>query len=186
MNIENLENEIWAVHPLYTDYAASNYGRIKHITKKGIEKLNKLTPNDGGYLQLHIYQDGKTVDSPLVHRFVWECFHQELIPKDRKKYQINHINEDKTDNRVFENLELVSAKENANYGTRNKRVAEAQSKQVGQYNLNGNLVKVWESTAECGRNGFIQQAVSACCRNCFNREGNNIYKNFIWRYIDNI
>ena len=40
------------------------------------------------------------------------------------------------------------------------------------------------STAEAGRNGFNQSHVSACCRGCFNREGNNKYKNLYWRYAD--
>lgn len=58
------------------------------------------------------------------------------------------------------------------------------SKQVYQYTLDGELVAIWESTAECGRNGYNFGNVAACCRNCFNREGNNVYKNFIWSYTE--
>ena len=182
--IQNLKDEIWMVHPIYSNYAARNYGRVKHLAndKKRKEKLIKPQPIDNGYLQFSVCENGKKV-STLVHRFVWECFNQELIPKDRKKYQINHKSEVRTEN-FIENLELVSAKENNNYGARNKRVAKARSKAVGQYDLDGNLVKLWESTQECGRNGFNSGNVSACCRNCYTPNSPNIYKHFIWRYID--
>ena len=185
MNIENLEGEIWMVHPIYSNYAASNLGRVKSLgnDKNRKEKLIKPQLVNNGYLQFNACQNGKVVARPYVHRFVWECFHQEIIPKE---LEINHINEDKTDNRIFENLELCTHSENINYGTRNKRIAEAQSKQVGQYTLEGNLVKVWESTAECGRNGFNSGNISACCRNCYTPNSPNIYKHFKWKYIEDI
>ena len=41
----------------------------------------------------------------------------------------------------------------------------------------------FSSTNDAGRNGFDQGSVSRCCRNCFHREGNNVYKGFEWRYI---
>lgn len=33
------------------------------------------------------------------------------------------------------------------------------------------------------KNGFHQGNVAACCRNCFNRPRNNVFKGFEWRYI---
>ena len=39
-----------------------------------------------------------------------------------------------------------------------------KSKQVYQYSKDGTLVAIYPSVAECGRNGFDQGAVSACCR----------------------
>ena len=38
-----------------------------------------------------------------------------------------------------------------------------QAKQVAQLSLDGQLIKVWPSTAECQRNGFLHGSVSACC-----------------------
>ena len=59
--IENLENEIWAVHPLYKDYAGSNFGRVKSLDRTVLksnnivehlkEKLIKPQPIDNGYLR---------------------------------------------------------------------------------------------------------------------------------------
>lgn len=113
-----------------------------------------------------------------VHRIVYETFSGRPIPED---YEINHISEDKTEN-FFANLELLTHKENNNFGTRNKRSAKSQSKQVGAFK-DGELIMSFPSIAECGRQGFNQGNVCACCRNCYLREGNNIYKGFTWRYI---
>ena len=52
-----------------------------------------------------------------------------------------------------------------------------QSKKVLQYTLNGEFVREWESTNECGRNGFNQQHVSACCRG-----EQKTHKGFIFKY----
>ena len=41
--------------------------------------------------------------------------------------------------------------------------SEELSKQVFQYSLDGELVRVWESLAEAGRNGYINQNISHCC-----------------------
>lgn len=52
------------------------------------------------------------------------------------------------------------------------------SKKVGQYTLDGELVKVWDSTMECGRNGYNYGCVAACCRGVLDK-----HKNHVWRYI---
>ena len=53
------------------------------------------------------------------------------------------------------------------------------SKKVYQYTLDGELVKIWLSTMECGRNGFTQSAVSACCNG---KKYYKTYKGYIWSY----
>lgn len=51
------------------------------------------------------------------------------------------------------------------------------SKKVYQYDFDGNLLKIWNSVRECGRNGFNQASVCLCCngKKCQ-------YKGFIWKY----
>lgn len=51
------------------------------------------------------------------------------------------------------------------------------SKTVYQYTLDGELVKVWNSIHECGRNGFDCSGVSRCCRGL-----QETYKGFKWSY----
>ena len=55
------------------------------------------------------------------------------------------------------------------------------SKKVNQFDLDGNLIKVWESTKEAGRNGFDQSRIAELCRGSKRRK---THKGFIWKYAD--
>lgn len=50
-------------------------------------------------------------------------------------------------------------------------------KEVYQYNLDGRLVKIWNSTQECEKNGFSHSKVSACCIG-----KRKTHKGFKWSY----
>lgn len=49
------------------------------------------------------------------------------------------------------------------------------SKKVYQYTIDGKLVREWESTAECSKNGFTH--VSACCLGKLKQ-----HKGYVWKY----
>ena len=51
------------------------------------------------------------------------------------------------------------------------------SKPVLQLSLDGEFIREWPSTAECGRNGFNKYMVAACCRG-----ERKSHKGYIWRY----
>lgn len=53
------------------------------------------------------------------------------------------------------------------------------SKQVAQYTLEGELVKIWNSVMECGRNGFNHTGVSKCCLG-----KRKTHKGYIWKYLN--
>jgi hypothetical protein len=63
---------------------------------------------------------------------------------------------------------------------------DSQTKKVYQYTLDGDLVKIWDSTRECGRNGFNQGCIAACCRggriNKGQWENCKTYKGYKWSY----
>ena len=61
----------------------------------------------------------------------------------------------------------------------NERIAKALSKRVIQLSLSGDLIREWPSTKECGRNGFNQGAVAACCRG-----EQKTHKGFRWMFAD--
>lgn len=172
--------EIWQNIPDFEgEYQSSNLGRIKS-TKFGKEKILKSGRNNWGYLSVSLCKNGKQKNY-LVHRLVWMAFHG-VIPEGM---QINHINEVVWDNRL-ENLELVTCKENNNWGTANERRRNTLtnyakfSKPVLQYDLNGNLIKEWCSVSEIERQlGYPEGDISRCCR----ERRKSAYK-FKWRYIN--
>lgn len=154
-----------------------------HIWSYKKNRFLKPWTNKKGYKQVWLTDNEGESKWYYLHRVVYESVTSEPIPEG---FEINHRSEDKTDNR-FCNLDLVSHKENCNFGTRNNRIAKANkngklSKQVGAYK-DGELVMTFTSTAEAQRQGFSSGNVSMCCRNCFNREGNNVYKGYTWKYI---
>lgn len=51
------------------------------------------------------------------------------------------------------------------------------SKKVFQYNLDGSLVKTWNSVSECNRNGYHGSNISNCCNGKA-----KTYKGYIWSF----
>lgn len=168
-------NEIWKDIPDYEGkYQGSNYGRIKSLNynRTGKEQILKLTKNKNGYLMVGL-SNHNVCKLYYVHRLIWTTFNG-AIPEG---YEINHKSECKTDNRL-DNLELVTRKENNNWGTRNERVAKALSKSVFQYDLNGNLIKEFKSTIEIERElGYSHSNIGKCCLGIFKQ-----FHGFIWKY----
>ena len=152
-------------------------GRIWSYSHK---KLLKPQTRKDGYQQVQLSDNEGIRKTYLVHRIVWEAVTGEPIPKGM---QINHRNEIKTSN-MISNLELVSHKENINYGTRNSRVAKSNtnnpktSKAVGAFK-DCELVMTFQSTAEAGRQGFNEGAVAACCRG-----ERKTHRGYTWKYLN--
>ena len=171
-------------------YKVSNLGRILSLNYRNTGKAELMKPFDNGkgYLQVGFWKNGET-NWCYVHRLVAETF----LPNPEGKPEVNHKDEDKTNNFVFlnedgsvdkkkSNLEWKNHRDNCNHGTRNERISKAMtngklSKRVLQLSLSGDLIKEWPSTRECGRNGFNQGAVWACCNGKKPQ-----YKGFRWEY----
>lgn len=179
-------------------YQISNFGNVKSLgnEKKRKEKIIKQGQSKKGYLFVNLYKNGKG-KIYQVHRLVAIAF----IENPNNFLQVNHKDEDKTNN-VVENLEWCDAKYNNNYGSRiTKSVANTDwkikvantdykaiaekltngvlSKQVYQYSLDLNLIKIWQSTKECKRNGFNQGNISECCNG-----KRKSHKGYIWSYTE--
>lgn len=161
-------------------YEVSNLGEVKSLgnNKSRKEKLLKPQKDSNGYIFVILCKNG-VKEYFLVHRLVYKTFVGEIT----EGLQVNHIDEDKENNRV-ENLNLMTSKENNNWGTRNRRAAAARinhpqvSKAVEAIDkITGRVVFTFPSTREAQRQGFKSGAVAACCLGKRKTHGG-----FIWRY----
>lgn len=101
--------EEWRPVPGYEGlYEVSSYGRVRNSKTYRILKAWITF----GYLMVELSGRKRF----YVHRLVAETF----IPNIEKLPQVNHKDEDKTNNRV-DNLEWCTAKYNINYGSRTER-----------------------------------------------------------------
>lgn len=153
-------------YEIYEDGRIWSYKRNKFL---------KPQTNHNGYQLVKLFDNNGKAKWYQLHRVVYEAVSGEPIPEGM---QVNHINEDKTDNRFFENLNLMTPKQNTNHGTGIERCHKSQRKQVGAFNKNGELVMTFQSTMEAGRNCFSQSAVVSCC----NGE-RKTHKGYTWRYL---
>lgn len=177
-------------------YQISSCGRIKSLDRKvkhlkggyAIKKgkILKQCYDKDGYLLVVLYKNNKK-RTRRVHRLVAMAF----IPNPNNYPQINHRDEDKTNNTV-QNLEWCDAKYNNAYGTRTERIFKqtkrnehaAQSlrnhpsfsKSVVAYK-DGVEVLRFASQAEARRMGFVQGNISACCRG-----ERKYHKGLTWKY----
>ena len=151
-------------------YQISNLGIVKSLGNDRTRKEKILRPQKvNNYLIVSLSKDGKAKHY-YIHRLVALHF----IPNPQNLEQINHRDEDKTNNCVS-NLEFCTAAYNINYGTRNQRSAEKTSKQV----LCVETGIIYSSTKEVQRQlGFAHNNISQCC--------NGKYKTaygYTWKYI---
>ena len=99
--------------PDYPGYRITNTGRV--LSYKSGERVDrKFTLDKDGYYLIGLSIDGKDV-TRRVHRLVAEAF----IPNPNNLPTVNHIDGDKTNNRV-DNLEWMSIQENCEYSQSKK------------------------------------------------------------------
>jgi hypothetical protein len=129
--------EIWK--PIgYDGYEVSNLGRVKSYKYDKINgKIMKPYKDTKGYLQIDLQLDGRKRENRVhlaVHRLVAMAF----IPNSDNLPQVNHKDEDKTNNCVG-NLEWCTNDYNAHYGTHIERVAEKTRMPIYSVDKQGNI-----------------------------------------------
>ena len=174
-------------------YQISNMGRIRslpRIVKNGIGECHKkgkiLKPQKAvnGYMRATLCNE-KYYKHFKIHRLVAEHY----IPNPENKPQVNHINGDKTDNRV-DNLEFCTHEENIKHAIKNGlidlekrklemiKLGKKRAKKVNQYDLEHKFIKRWDSLKEASETLNINYGnISSCCIGNHKTAGG-----FIWEY----
>ena len=183
--------EIWKDIEGYEGlYQVSNIGRVRSLPRvtdrlDSAGNLGRLTIK-GGILKLHpikkgylraAFKVGKKQKHIQVHRLVAEAF----IPNPNNLPQVNHKDEDKTNNRV-DNLEWCDNIYNSNYGVRSKKIAKSLSVAVDQLTMDGKFIRRWDSINEAAKAlNTNTGAISFVCKGIRGRVSAGGYR---WRYAE--
>ena len=178
-SLKNLPGEEWKDIKGYEGlYQVSNKGRIKALSKTTTirsnnnlngskitrdEKIHHCQLQKDGYIRTQLYKDNKR-STVKVHRLVAEAF----LPNPDNLPQVNHKDEDKTNNRV-ENLEWCTNEYNINYSF---------AKEIFSINLDTGEYKKYKSLEDASRKGFTKSAVSRALNGKRNKAGNCVWKFF--------
>lgn len=163
-------------------YQIHNSGIVRSLDRKvwnrngyKLESGKILKPNilAKGYFQVYLTNAGIT-KCLQVHRLVAEAF----IPNPNDLPQINHIDEEKSNNHV-DNLEWCTASYNSSYGSRN----DTNSLPVLQYSLEGEVIAEFPSIKQASEaTGLSESTIMRCCRYGYQRARRK--NKFDWRFKD--
>lgn len=192
---------MWKKIEDFENYEVSANGEVRSLNyaRSGESGLLKPQMSSNGYLVVGLSKNNKHC-TKTVHRMVAQAF----IPNPCRLRDVDHINGDRTDNRV-ENLRWCSHKDNTNYNICRHRMSEAHTgkilsdqhrsniskgnkgkpkpyceKKINQYSLDGEFIKTWKSTMEIERElGFRHNNISNACKGKLKTAYN--YK---WKYFE--
>lgn len=167
--------EVWKTIVGFPMYQVSNLGRIKSLgnDRQRKEKILKFGKSTNGYLQVNVGQKSKN-----VHRIVALHF----IENPNNFRTIDHIDSDKSNNRV-DNLEWVTHRENSQrYWRKNKLNWTKKPDRQRNYSKIRKTIKNkdinWAKFV--GRLANENKSIKIWCKeNCFDRDRfTNVVQNY--------
>lgn len=166
--------EIWKDIPDYEGlYQVSNLGNVKN---KKTCKLKAQMTNKYGYLRVCLWKDGNYKNF-TTHQLVAKTF----LENKNNYSQINHKDENKLNNKV-ENLEWCTQKYNNSYGNRLNKIREKKEKPIAQFDLNNNLINVFNSAKTASlETGTLRSKICLCCKGKRNKTNG-----FRWKYYEEV
>lgn len=185
-----MTDEIWKPIKGYEGlYEVSNFGRVRSLdmilpcvangfktTRVRHGVLRKFHTGHSGY-QYVLLLNNKHKRNFRVHRLVAQAF----IPNPQNLPEVNHKDEDKSNNRA-DNLEWCTSSYNHCYGSTIERAADKIRKSVYQISMDGNTIQKFKSVTEAEEATGIQtSAISGCCKGSYGYKTAGGYR---WRYAD--
>jgi len=146
---------MWELAVPFLGYEVSDSGEVRNVKTK---RVLSQQINNRGYPKVCLMDAGHQ-NCVYVHRLVASAFCTNDDPEH--KTQVNHINEDKADNRA-ENLEWVTPSENIRHGTGIDRRARSQSLPVVMVYKGMSVVFDSAEDAE-RRTGIPAKSIQKCC-----------------------
>lgn len=152
----SMPNRIWRpIIDYHGLYEVSNQGEVRSLHKSNrrrdqVENLLEQQKFLGGYKGVFLHKNGKRKGF-LVHRLVAQAF----IPNPQNLPEVNHKNENKTDNNS-DNLEWVSHKQNISYSRNIEKAYTKASKIVAVFKADGTFVGEYRSIHEAAEKLGLQ------------------------------
>ena len=119
----------WTSIPGFPNYAINKNGEVLNVKRN--RKLATYKDKDG-YFRVNLWRSNE-MHSFILSRLVAIVF----IPNPEGLPEVNHIDEDKTNNRV-DNLEWCDRKHNINHGTRTEKTRRKLGRAVVSTDEDGN------------------------------------------------
>lgn len=174
-------------------YQVSDLGNVRSLDRVIVNSLGRQVKYKGKKLKPSLRKDGY-VQCQLKRQTYTKYFNVHVLvaraflsyPDNKAAYEVNHIDEDKTNNRLS-NLEYVTPKYNANHGTRIERITLANRETHSNPTMitsiyDSSFVLYFTSSMDCMRktNGFFD---SGEIRKCCNGQ-RKMHKGFIFTNTD--
>lgn len=155
---------------IYDRYSIDEYGNIYGNQKN---KYLKQYDNGFGYKYVMMTINDK-YRQQKVHRLVAKAF----IENPLNKPFVNHLDCNRSNN-YYKNLEWCTQKENINYAQKVNSSYNDRNKKVGQYDLENNLIKIYNSLSEASRQTGITITGISYCANGIRKSGGG----YLWHFV---
>jgi len=113
------QREKWKTITGYDNYLISDCGRVKKIYKTVPPKILK-NQKINSYFGICLCKNGNK-KTHIIHHLVWDHFGDK--PRNGIKFQVDHINGCRIDNRI-KNLQLLSPSDNVSKGWKGKSTSK--------------------------------------------------------------